>query len=191
MPIASGAFAPTFTARTHTGDAIDLSSYRGQKVWLGFYRWAACPLCNLRIREVIERYPEFDDAGIKVLAVFQSPPETIAQYVGAQNPPFPLIADPNLALYEQYGVHSSVLGMFYPRVFLRAFQAMMGGLLNLHLGDGPRARVPADFLVDPEGLVWRAYYGTAISDHIPFDDVRSFATDLCLDMPKPGGAVAT
>ena len=38
-------------------------------------------------------------------------------------------------------------------------------------------------LVDPEGLVWRAYYGDAISDHIPFSDVVDFAKDLCLDMP--------
>ena len=54
--------------------------------------------------------------------------------------------------------------------------------------DGPKAMVPADFLVDPEGVVWKAYYGTAVSDHIPFEDVSAFAADLCLDMPEAPAA---
>lgn len=182
MPITDGQLAPGFVGTTHTGDTIDLDAFRGQKVWLGFYRWASCPLCNLRIKELIARHDRFASAGIQHIAVFQSPPERIAQYVGAQKPPFPLISDPELRLYEQYGVHANWLGMFYPRVFVRAFQAMMAGLLSIRT-DGPKAMVPADFLVDPEGLVWRAYYGAAISDHIPFEDVDAFGLDRCLDMP--------
>ena len=52
--------------------------------------------------------------------------------------------------------------------------------------DAPVVRIPADFLVDPEGLIWRAYYGSAVSDHIPFEDVTEFGADLCLDMPDQG-----
>ncbi|MEZ4321475.1 MAG: peroxiredoxin-like family protein [Myxococcota bacterium] len=181
--IDNGQVAPSFTATTFRGETIDLEAFRGKKLWLGFYRWASCPLCNLRISEVIQRHSQFEAAGIQLVAVFQSPAENIAQYVGSQDPPFPIIADPDLRLYDQYGVHPSWLGMFYPRVMLRAFQATMKGLLRLDLGDGPKAMVPADFLIDPEGLVWRAYYGSAISDHIPFEEIEEFGRDLCLDMP--------
>ncbi len=183
MGIHAGQLAPTFQATTYDGQPIDLEAYRGKKVWLGFYRWASCPLCNMRIIEVIERYKEFEDAGIQMLAVFQSPPENIAKHVGRKNPPFPLIADPDLTLYDTYGVRPSWKGMFYPRVFMRAIQATFAGQLSLKI-DGPKAMVPADFLLDPEGLVWRSYYGQAISDHIPFGDVREFGKDLCLDMPE-------
>lgn len=183
MTIATGQIAPGFTATTWKGEPLDLDQFRGKKVWLGFYRWASCPLCNLRIKEMIERADEFEKAGIEVVAVFQSPPENIAKYVGAQNPPFTLVSDPDLRLYEMYGVHPNWLGMFYPRVFLRAIRATLAGLLSIKW-DGPLAMIPADFLVDPEGLVWKAYYGDAISDHIPFEDVAAFGKDLCLDMPE-------
>ena len=185
MTIATGQLAPDFSARTFRGDAVDLSQFRGKKVWLGFYRWASCPLCNLRITEILERHQEFEKAGIQTIAVFQSSPENIAKYVGAQDPPFPIIADPDLALYEQYDVQTSWAAMFYPRVFMRAIRAVFKGLLRIDLWDGPLARVPADFLVDPEGLVYEAYYGQAISDHIPFEAVHKFGEDLCLDMPQP------
>ncbi|MCB9676920.1 MAG: AhpC/TSA family protein [Alphaproteobacteria bacterium] len=183
MTLAAGQLAPSFTAETFRGEPIALESFRGQKVWLGFYRWASCPLCNLRVSEVLERYAAFEEAGIQPIAVFQSSPGNIAKYVGAQDPPFPIIADPDMVLYEQYGVQVSWLGMLYPRVMMRALRAATKGLLRLDLGDGPLARVPADFLVDPEGLLYSAYYGSAISDHIPFDEIDRFGADLCLDMP--------
>jgi len=182
MTVEHGQLAPEFQGVTYTGDTIDLGQFRGKKVWLAFHRWASCPLCNLRIKEVIKRYDEIEKAGIQLIAVFQSPPENIAKYVGAQNPPFPLVSDPDLKLYDRFDVRPNMLGLFYPRVFLTAIRAVLAGLFSLKI-DGPKAMVPADFLVDPEGLVWKAYYGAAVSDHIPFEDVRAFGEDLCLDMP--------
>lgn len=185
--IQAGQLAPTFKAATYKGEPIDLEAMRGQKVWLGFYRWASCPLCNLRISEVLERYRDFEKAGIQLVGVFQSPAENIEKYVGKQGLPFPVIPDPELELYQTYGVHARLGGMFYPRVFARAMRATLKGFFSLHI-DGPKAMVPADFLVDPEGVVWKAYYGTAVSDHIPFEDVSAFAADLCLDMPEAPAA---
>ena len=89
-----------------------------------------------------------------------------------------------MLLYEEYGVQVSWWGAFYPRVVARAILGVLNGFLSLNI-NGPIARIPADFLVDPEGLVWRAYYGQAISDHIPFEDITEFGADLCLDMPEP------
>lgn len=182
MSVAAGQLVPAFQGTTHKGETIDLSDLRGRKIWVGFYRWASCPLCNLRIKELIAVHDEFEKAGIQHVAVFQSPPENIAKYVGAQEPPCPLVSDPDLRLYDRFGVRPNVWGLFYPRVFIRAVQATLAGLLSLKI-DGRKAMVPADFLVDPEGLVWKAYYGGAVSDHIPFEDVREFGADLCLDMP--------
>lgn len=187
MSIAIGQLAPTFKRQTYKGDTVELDQYRGQKVWLGFYRWASCPLCNLRMSELLEHHREFEKAGIQLIGVFQSPAENIEKYVGKQGIPFPIIPDPELELYATYGVHARLAGMFYPRVIGRALRAMAKGFFSLHM-DGPKAMVPADFLVDPEGVVWKAYYGSAVSDHIPFDEVREFGADLCLDMPTAPAA---
>ena len=184
MNIENGQLAPTFKAETFRGEPIDLEQYKGKKVWLGFYRWAACPLCNLRVSEIIERHAEFEKADIQLLAVLQSPPEAIEKYVAKQNPPFPLIPDPNLELYSTYGVHPNIWGLFYPSVIIRTVQSIAAGFFSL-AGEGPKAMVPADFLLDPEGLVYQAYYGRSVVDHIPFEDVLKFGDDLCLDMPEP------
>ena len=169
MKLSSGQMAPPLIGTTSTGERLSLEDYQGQKVWLGFYRWASCPLCNLRISEVLTRYHEFADAGIQLIAVFQSPAENIIKYVGTQQPPFPIIADPDQSLYKAYGVEMSVGAGLYPRVFTRTVQAAL-----------PLFRIPADFLVDPQGVIRKAYHGEAITDHIPFEHVTEFGKDLGL-----------
>ena len=180
--LAPGSIAPTFTATTWKGETIDLEDFRGKKLWLAFFRYASCPLCNNRIHEIIQRFGEFERDGIGVAAVFQSPPERIAEFVGTQDPPFPLIADPSLELYAKYKVAENRWGLWYPRVITTFFKAKKNGF-GPGPQDGPIARIPADFLIDPEGLLWDVFYGKAISDHIPFKTVEAFSADACLDMP--------
>ena len=37
---------------------ISVSTKKGKKTLLTFYRFATCPFCNLRIHEIINRYEE-------------------------------------------------------------------------------------------------------------------------------------
>ena len=178
----TGQIAPGFAAKSYKGEDVTLDGYRGEKLWLAFFRYASCPLCNNRIHEIIQRFTEFERAGIRIAAVFQSPPERIAEYVGTQNPPFPLVSDPELELYGKYKIAENKWGMWYPRVITTFFKAKKNGF-GPGPQDGPIATIPGDFLIDPEGLLWDVYYGKAISDHIPFKTVETFAADACLDMP--------
>jgi peroxiredoxin len=177
-----GALAPAFSATTYEGEPVSLGAYRGAKLWLSFYRFASCPLCNYRIHEVIARYPEFSKAGIRMLGVFQSPPDKIANYVAKQEPPFSLVSDPKMDLYRLYGVSPSLGALFRPDVFVTTFKAMFKGIFPGTI-EGPIAMRPAEFLIDPEGLVWGAHYGRSVSDHIPFERVFEFARDPCLSVP--------
>jgi peroxiredoxin len=180
--VKAGSIAPTFEATTYRGDPLTLESFRGAKLWLSFYRFASCALCNYRIHELMARYEEFADAGIRIVGVMQSAPEQIAKYATKRKAPFPIIADPERNLYQQYGVTPSVLGLLKLRVFSTAFKALLSGIVP-GIPDLPLSMVPADFLIDPEGMVWSAYYGQAVSDHIPFDTVTEFAADDCLTIP--------
>lgn len=180
--INDGAIAPEFEATTYEGKPLSLESYRGAKLWLSFYRFASCPLCNYRIHELMARYDEFQKAGIRLVGVMQSSPDRIAKYAEKRKAPFPIIADPERKLYREYGVSASLMGMFHLRVFGTALKAMFSGIFP-GAPDFPLATVPADFLIDPEGVVWSAYYGRAVSDHIPFEKVVEFAADDCLAMP--------
>ena len=53
---------------------------KGKKVMLSFYRYAACPLCNLRVNDLINHYPDFNNKGLEMIAIFQSPTKSILKF---------------------------------------------------------------------------------------------------------------
>ncbi|MCG8017386.1 MAG: AhpC/TSA family protein [Candidatus Thiodiazotropha sp. 'RUGA'] len=167
--------APAFETRDWQGTPIEpFGSHPGMTL-LSFFRYASCPLCNLRIRELITKHQQFLDNGIRILAVFQSPLERIAHYVGHQSPPFPLIPDPDLKLYRLYGVESSWRGfarawtLGVPQVY-RA--VVTNGFLPGSM-ENEIHRLPADFLIDRNGRLIEVYYGRDIGDHIPLEQLFS------------------
>jgi peroxiredoxin Q/BCP len=169
-----GHIAPDFQANTWDNQPIQLSALREHKVWLAFFRYASCPLCNLRVRDIILRHPQLTAQNIKVLAVFQSPPETIAEYVGQQAPPFPLISDPDEILYKQYQLQTSLAGFLHPKNMLVVKDAMKAGFKPGKM-DGSKTRIPGDFLITRTGFLADVFYGKVIADHIPFERVEAFA----------------
>jgi peroxiredoxin len=170
--VSVGDRAPAFSATTWLGEAIELESYRGRKVWLAFFRFASCPLANLRIHEIGKRQDLSLD-GLQIVAIFPSPRERIAAYVGKQNPPFPLVSDPRERLYMLYGLRASAAGLIGRDLGLRTVQA---AALGFHPGpmDGTITRLPGDFLIDQEGVVRHVHNGEDVGDHIPFEHVLGF-----------------
>jgi peroxiredoxin len=173
-----GEKAPAFATIDWQDNRIEPFGTHSGVTLLSFFRYASCPLCNLRVRELITKYERFVENGIRILGIFQSPAERIAHYVGTQSPPFPLVPDPDLTLYRLYGVESSWRGfarawtLGIPQVY-RAVVAngFLPGTMenNIH-------RVPADFLIAPDGKLIDVYYGRDIGDHMPMDRVFSHSS---------------
>jgi len=171
--IAIGETAPDFTApAAGRGDAT-LSKLRGQRVWLAFFRYAGCPLCNMRISQMIKDAKHYEDERLAILAVFQSPAARLERYLGPLNPPFPLVSDPAEQLYALYGLEKSLAGFLAPAVGPKLVKAMAAGFFP-RATDGSKTRIPGDFLIDENGVVADAFYGKNIGDHIPFERVESF-----------------
>lgn len=106
--ITDGEHARAFWTMDITGNVVDLSEFAGRHILVSFFRFASCPFCNLRVHGMIERYPAYHDAGMAMIAVFESPRETMLRYVaGRMDAPFPLIADPEDHLYRLYGLETS------------------------------------------------------------------------------------
>ncbi|MCR4316048.1 MAG: AhpC/TSA family protein [Planctomycetes bacterium] len=173
MRLASGDKAPAFIGVNWNGENISLADLAGSKVWLAFFRYASCPLCNLRVNQIIHRYDELAASGLKVVAVFQSEAGNVAKYVGKQQPPFPLIADPKEEIYSLFGVEHSTWGFLNPANILSALKATFKGFLPGKM-EGTITRLPADFLIGADGVIRTAFFGTKIADHIPFAEVEAF-----------------
>ena len=179
MRLKTGDPAPPLTAADFRGQVCHLADYRGHKLLLAFFRYASCPLCNLRISALIQAYPQLHSQGLAIVAVFQSPPERVGQWVGRQAPPFTMVADPDQHLYQRYGVTSSWIG--FAKAGLRLGTMISAGRKGFLPGpmDGDMHRLPADFLITPEQMIHCAYYGRDPGDHLPLAVIRKW-----LDAPR-------
>lgn len=177
--LAPGAEAPDFTAKTVDGEEVTLSSHRGKPVWLAFFRYAMCPLCNFRIHQLIQVWPaQFAGRGFTMLGVFQSPPRKLEGLVERHDPPFKVIADPEMDLYAKYRLETRWGGAFGKDTREAMKGASGAGIPLLKAWDGPPHRVPADFLIAPDGSIREVFYGENIAQHIPFETVEGFLSSI-------------
>lgn len=174
MGLMRGQFIPNFVAKDVFGNTIDLRDYAGHKIMISFYRFSSCPFCNLRVQRILAHYQKFEENGLKMISFWQSPKESILEHVGQQQPPFPMIPDPEKRIYRLYQVEKSWLGalkvMRDPKMVAKAFKRGF----NPATADGDMNQLPADFLINPDLTIHAAYYGQHIGDHIGFPEIESF-----------------
>lgn len=156
------------------GKPIQLSDFRGKKVMLAFFRDAACPFCNLRVYELTQKYQQWKEKNIEIIAVFSSPADEVRRYVAKHPRPFRLVSDTDLNLYNQYGVEHSASALVKALVF-KLPRIIRGILTGGYPQPNPNVKlVPADFLIDPMGKINGVWYGRDTSDHMPMKQVNQF-----------------
>jgi thioredoxin-dependent peroxiredoxin len=176
--LSAGLAAPIFQAEDIFGKQIDLQAYRGRPILLSFFRNAACAICNLQVHKLIQKYPAWQAAGLEIIAVFESPRENMLQYVGKQDAPFPIIGDPQARLYDLYGVETSEekvkATMAAPNAQNIIQEAAAAGYTLTPEAGSNFHRIPADFLIDAEGIIRQVFYADVIGEHMPFTDIEAF-----------------
>jgi peroxiredoxin len=186
MRISVGELAPDFTISALDGSQVTLSGLRGQPVWLAFFRYAACPLCGYRIHELLAQWGRrFAQHRFTMLGVFQSPAEKCREAIGSKQLPFSILPDPEMNLYVLYHLESGVKGMLSMDVPRTLMAARKEGIPIFSAFQGPATRIPADFLIDAEGVVRAAFYGRNMSEHIPFEVMEN----ALLSLPARAAAV--
>ncbi|MGG4344749.1 redoxin domain-containing protein [Paenibacillus lautus] len=175
-----GDYAPLFQSVDQNGNIISLENHRGRKLLLAFFRNAACALCNLRVHQFIQRYPQWQQQyHLDVICVFESPEAALHQHVGQQKAPFPLIADPNAELYTRYGVETSVAKtqatLAQPNVHQFTDEAEAAGFKLTPEEGSNFNRIPAEFVLDEDGILRIAHYARLITDHLSYETIERYA----------------
>lgn len=165
--------APGFAIDDIHGDRFDLASPRDRPLMLCFFRYASCPLCNLRVHRLIQEYDNLKEK-LDIVMVFQSPAAKIKQYVGQQEIPYILVPDPDRNLYRLYRVESSWIGFMRAWTFKikNVFAALFTYRYLPGSVEGEIHRVPADFIIGIDGKILRAFYGKEIGDHLPLHEIK-------------------
>lgn len=145
-------------------------------VHLQFRRFAGCPVCNLHLQSVVRRHDEIRAAGIREVVVFHSSAAELRKH--ADDLPFAVIADPEKALYREFGVESAPRAVLDPRAWPTMVRAVVRDLLDVvrkrrpvPRPEGGRLGLPADFLIAPDGRVLASRYGRHVNDQWSVDEL--------------------
>jgi hypothetical protein len=151
-------------------------------VHLQFRRFAGCPVCNLHLHSIVQRYNEIMAASIREVVVFHSTVEELLPHSG--DLPFFVVADPDKHLYADFGVESAPRALLDPgawpaivRGIARSLRAIIRKQrpvpsLKPH---GGRFGLPADFLIASDGLMLASKYGSHANDQWSVDEILALA----------------
>ena len=103
--IRTGQSAPNFKLPSSTGETIALADFLGERrVVLYFYPKADTPGCTAEACGFRDALPRFDGSKAAVLGISPDSIEDVAKFAKKFNLNFPLLADADHAVAEQYGV---------------------------------------------------------------------------------------
>jgi len=110
-----GDSAPDFTLPDQDGNDVTLSELRGKTVVLYFYPRADTPGCTAQACGVRDHEADYQAAGVTVIGVSPDPMSAVAKFADKYDLRFPLLADEDHSVAEQYGVwgEKSMYGKTY------------------------------------------------------------------------------
>ena len=108
MKLTTDIKAPVFKLTDIYGRIVDLEEYSNKKVFIGFFRHAGCPFCNIRVHALMKVYEELKAKGLEMIFFFESKGNVLLRSSFHQQiSPIPLIADPEKKIYSAYGLENS------------------------------------------------------------------------------------
>jgi peroxiredoxin Q/BCP len=96
--------APDFTANDQNGQTVSLSDFRGKNVILYFYPKDDTPGCTAEACSFRDNYQSLLSQGFQVIGVSTDDENSHKKFESKYNLPFPLIADTDQKIVEDYGV---------------------------------------------------------------------------------------
>lgn len=128
--------APEILGKDENGKEIKLSDYKGQKLVLYFYPKDNTPGCTAEACSFRDNYSELRKQGYAVVGVSVNDEESHRKFITKNELPFPLIADTDKTLVEQFGVwgEKSIAGHKYFGTFRTTFIINENGIIENIIG---------------------------------------------------------
>lgn len=161
------------------GSRFSLKQVRGKRYMISFMRFAACPFCQLRVHELTKRWHELDD-NFTIIVVFDSQLKNLQKHAVKQRAPFPILADEYSVYYDKFAIKHSISGTL--KAMLLKMPALLYAMFIKHYFPssikGGMTTLPADILVDEQGVIAEIYHGKDCGDHLPFERIKAFAAGI-------------
>jgi peroxiredoxin len=172
--------APAFNIIDIFDRSINLNSYKGKKVFIGFFRHAGCPFCNLRVHNLMKIREKLSQQNMEMIFFFESKKELMLQSIFHKEvSPVPLIADPEKKWYNIYGIENSLLktSMSHLTSFIQTAISASRKKLPIHaMASGESfSTIPAEFLLDENLIIRKIHYAKNLNDRMSIDTILDFA----------------
>jgi len=104
MKLKVGDKAPAINAKDQNGNEISLAQFKGKKVVLYFYPKDSTPGCTKEACNFRDNYKALRKKGYEVVGVSADSEESHIKFIEKYELPFPLIADTDHKVVNDYGV---------------------------------------------------------------------------------------
>lgn len=140
--VAIGQSVPDFEGRTNEG-VWRLSDYRGQYVVIYFYPRDLTPGCTTESKDFNELLEQFKKENTQIVGISNDDLTKHQKFIDKHGLAFPLIADEDKSISELFGVYQ----------------------LKKFMGKEFMGIVRSTFLVDPEGVLIKAWRKVRVKEH--------------------------
>ncbi|OEK04277.1 thioredoxin-dependent thiol peroxidase [Roseivirga misakiensis] len=115
MALSVGDQAPNFEGIDQDNNPIKLSDFSGKKLVLYFYPKDNTPGCTAQACNLRDNYDALLKAGYAIVGISSDSPKKHQNFIKKFELPFPLIADEDKSIHEQFGtwVEKSMYGRQY------------------------------------------------------------------------------
>jgi peroxiredoxin Q/BCP len=127
-----GDVAPIFEGLDQESHTINLNNYNGKKVILYFYPKDDTPGCTAEACDFRDHHAKLLEKGMVVIGVSPDSISKHSKFVFKYDLPFPLIADENKEIIQQYGVWGTkkFMGKIYDGVHRTTFIIDENGVIE-------------------------------------------------------------
>ena len=172
--------APAFNLIDIYDRQIDLKAYKGKRIFIGFFRHAGCPFCNLRVHSLMKIRETLLSKNMEMIFFFESKKELLLSSIFHKGiSPVPLIADPTKVWYTTYGIENSLLKSSFSHLTTFIQTAIKAKTSKLPIypmaGDESFSTMPAEFLIDESQIIRKIHYAQTLNDRLSLDTIIEFA----------------
>lgn len=123
---------PELLGKDENGKEIRISDYPGKQIALYFYPKDSTSGCTAQACNLRDNYQQLLDAGYQVIGVSVDNETSHQKFISKNGLPFPLIADTDHKLVEQFGVwgEKSMYGRKYMGTFRTTFIIDPNGIIT-------------------------------------------------------------
>ena len=148
-----------------------------QMTLVSFFRDVNCPFCNLRIFELTQQHKELQALGLDIIAIFSATTFEVKEFISKRERPFPVVADEHSKAHDSFGLERSKVAK-YTSMMMHMWRFLKGlKLIGLRAFKSDSVILPADFIIDKNGLIIDCYYGKTYADRMSIEHIKKLLTD--------------